>query len=73
MTITLDDDTARWARSEAARWDTSVSGFVADLLRERKARDDRYERARRSYLALGPAEISAASPGYPSRDELHRR
>ena len=73
VTITLDDETALWARIEAARRDTSVSRFVGSLIRDQMARDDRYERARRSYLGLAPTDISSGSARYPSRDELHRR
>ncbi len=73
VTITLDDKTADWARIEAARQDISVSRFVADLLREQMDRDDHYERARRSYLAPQPGDLSSGSGGYPSREELHQR
>ena len=73
VTITLDDETADWARIEAARQDTSVSRFVAGLLREQMGRGDRYEQARRSYLAQQPGDLSSGSGGYPSREELHQR
>ena len=73
VTIALDDETARWARIEAARQDTSVSRFVAGLLRERMDREDRYEQARRSYLAQQPRDLSSVSGAYPARDELHQR
>ena len=51
----------------------SLSRFVAALIHDQMARDDGYERARRSYLALAPADISSGSARYPSRDELYRR
>ena len=73
MTIVLDDETARWARIEAARQDTSVSRLVGGLIREQMAREDRYERARRSYLAQPSTDISSHSGAYPSREEIHRR
>ena len=73
VTITLDDETADWARIEAARQDISVSRFVAGLLREQMGRDDRYERARRSHLPQQPSDLSSGSGGYPSREELHQR
>ena len=38
VTITLDEEVARWARVEAARQDTSVSQMIAGLLRDLKAR-----------------------------------
>jgi hypothetical protein len=33
VTVTLDAETARWARIEAARRETSLSRFLGDLLR----------------------------------------
>lgn len=76
VTIALDDETARWARIEAARQDTSMSKLVGGLLREQMARAgreaDRYEQARRSYLARRPRSLSGGK-AYPSRDELHQR
>lgn len=33
--VTLDEETARWARIEAARRDMSVSSYIRQLLRER--------------------------------------
>jgi hypothetical protein len=73
VTVTLDGETSRWARIEAARQDTSISRFVAGLLRERMDRDDCYEQARSSYLAQQPRDLSSGSPTYPSRDKLHLR
>jgi hypothetical protein len=35
VTVTLEEDVARWARIEAARRDTSVSQLLASLLKER--------------------------------------
>lgn len=72
MTITLDDDTARWARIEAAHHDTSVSRFVGALLREHMQRRNRYEEARRSYMGRRPTSLSGGA-AYPPRDELHER
>lgn len=73
VTIALDDETARWARIEAARQDTSVSRLVARLLQEQMDRDTRYEQARRAYLARAPRDLSSESGPYPARDDLYRR
>ncbi|MGC8472000.1 MAG: CopG family transcriptional regulator [Acidimicrobiales bacterium] len=51
VTITLDDETAMWARVEAAKHDTSVSQFVGHLLQVRMEEQRRYEQAMRSYLS----------------------
>jgi len=72
VTITLDEATARWARIEAARRDTSVSDFVESMLRERMREDLEYDRAMTGWLALRPAELKR-SGSYPGRDEVHER
>ncbi len=73
VTIVLDDDTARWARIEAARKDTSVSKLVGAMLRERMQREDEFERARRSYFSRKPVPMSKPGDRYPTRDELYER
>jgi hypothetical protein len=35
VTVTLEEEVARWARIEAARRDTSVSRLLGELLKER--------------------------------------
>jgi len=72
VTITLNDETARWARVEAARRDTSVSQLVGDLLHEHMERDLAYESAARTYASVRPQELKRDGK-YPSRDELHDR
>ena len=73
VTITLDEETARWARVEAARSDVSVSRFVGALLRERMEQSSAYEDARRRFLSRGPYLEPAADRRLPTRDELHDR
>lgn len=73
VTISLDDETARWARIEAARQDTSVSKMVAAMLREKMDRQDAYERARRSYFSRKPVPMSKPGDRYPTREELYER
>ena len=71
MTITVDEDVARWARIRAAEENTSVSRLVGDLLRERMQQQQRFDRARRQFEALDSGVISSGA--YPSREELHDR
>jgi len=72
VTITLDEETARWARLEAARRDTSVSKLVGVLLREHMERECSYEAAQKRYFAVEPYLINP-SDRLPSREELHER
>ena len=73
VTITLDDETARWARVEAARQDTSVSKMVGAMLRERMQREDAYERAKRSYLSRKPVPLGKKGDRYPTREVIYER
>jgi hypothetical protein len=34
VTVTLEENVAQWARTKAARWDTSVSGLLGELSKE---------------------------------------
>jgi hypothetical protein len=71
ITITLEDSLARWARIEAAREDTSVSQFLAELLRQRMREKDSYEKAMRRALARKP--FPATDGRYPKREEIYDR
>jgi hypothetical protein len=73
VTISLDEEVARWARAEAARRDTSVARLLAEMLRERMSRDRLFEQARRFYLAQAPSDLSSGSGQYPARSDLHER
>ena len=73
MTITLDEDVARWARVRAAELDTSVSRMLGELLREQMVREISYDTEMQRYLQRVPQPLSAPSERYPTRDELHDR
>lgn len=73
VTVTLDEDTARWARLEAARQDTSVSRLLGDILSERMAGEIEYQTAMTRYLAQVPGRHRRPGQRLPARDELHDR
>ena len=73
VTISMDEETARWARIEAACHDMSVSRFVGAVLRERMTTSDDFERARQSYLNRGAVPLGIRNDPLPGRDEIHRR
>ena len=73
VTITLDEETARWARMEAARRDTSVSRLVGDVLREHMRAEEGYEAAMTEYLGRMAKPLRRTKSRYPKRDELHDR
>lgn len=72
VTITLDEETAEWARIEAARRDTSMSRLVGSLLHEHMLRERNYESAKRKFLSGEPKQLKRRG-GYPGRDEVHSR
>jgi hypothetical protein len=71
VTITLEENVARWARMEAARQDTSVSQLLAGVLKERMREADDYDRAMRQALARKP--FLRTDGKYLSRKEVHER
>jgi len=73
ITITLDEQTAAWARVYAAKRNMSLSRFLAEILDARMRESREYDRAMRRYLARKPTAISRPTDRYPSRDKLHER
>ena len=72
VTVTLDEETARWARLEAARRDISVSSLLRELLRESMGGQAAYAGAKDRYLSRPATDLSFGS-GHPSREALHER
>jgi len=71
VTVTVEENVARWARMEAARQDTSVSRLLASILKERMQETDAYDRAMREALARKP--FLKTDGKYLSREEVHDR
>jgi len=73
VTITLDEETARWARIEAAKQGSSVSRLVGEMLRDYMMSEETYQRARRSYTGRSATLLKGKGVSYPTRDEIHSR
>jgi len=78
VTITLDDETARWARIRAAERNTSVSRLVGEMLRDEMEKQQgkrrvEYEKAMRDYLAIAPVPLRQPGEKWPTREEVHER
>jgi hypothetical protein len=71
VTVTLEEDVARWARIEAARQDTSVSRLLGNLLKERMSAQNAYDQAMRR--ALGRKPFLCSDGRYLTREEAHDR
>lgn len=72
VTITLDEETASWARMHAARQGKSVSRMVGELLHEHMRDSRRYAEAMRRYLSRPPVRMRTRG-NYPRREGLHER
>jgi hypothetical protein len=68
VTITLDDDTATWARIWAARHNTSVSRLLGQLLAERMEQESGYEAAvpRENAPSVERRRRPLSGPGFPA-------
>ena len=74
VTITLEEEVARWAKVWAAEHDTSVSRFLGELLKARMLRDQEYQAAMTRYLARRPGALRGnRAERYPARETLHER
>ncbi len=73
VTITLDEETAAWARVYAARHNLSVSRLVGEMLQQRMGEIHAYDEAMRRFLGKAPVRLGRAGKRYPVRSELHDR
>ena len=73
VTITLDEEVARWARIIAAEQNTSVSRLVGKLLREKMIAEQNYQIAMLQYLSRTPNVLKAPGEKLPAREELYDR
>jgi hypothetical protein len=74
VTITIEEDVARWARIKAAEKDTSVSQLVGDMLKEEMQNEGAYQAAMRDHFAMiKPVKFEKPGGRFPTRDELYDR
>ena len=73
LTITIDEEVARWARIRAAEHDTSVSRLVGEMLREKMLDERSYQTVMEEYLSRPSKKLKQPRAKYPRREELHDR
>ncbi len=73
VTITLDEETAAWARVYAAEHNISVSRMIGEMLQQRMRQSQQYESAMHRYFARTPTALKGKGKRYPARDEVHDR
>jgi hypothetical protein len=70
VTVTLDEETAAWARVHAARQGVSLSRYIGELLHQTMRESSEYERAMQGFFARKPVRMGGKMP---SREERHER
>ncbi|RJR45772.1 MAG: hypothetical protein C4567_03075 [Deltaproteobacteria bacterium] len=73
ITVTLDEEVARWARIRAAEQNTSVSRLVREMLKEKMQEEEAYLLAMEQFLAAKPTCLKKPGERYPQREEVHER
>jgi hypothetical protein len=73
ITVTMDEETARWVRVEAARRDMSVSQYLGEVLAERRRLAEGYDAAKQRFMAREPRPLRSPGDPLPDRDALHER
>ena len=73
ITVTLDEETARWIRVEAAKRDESVSSYLGGVLRREREKKEGYAQVMELYLSRKPSLLAPEGVPYPTRAKLHTR
>ncbi len=73
VTITLDEQTAAWARVKAAERDMSLSRYLGELLHERMRHSREYEEAYRAWRAEKPLRLKSQGDRYLTREDANDR
>lgn len=71
VTLTIEEELARWARIEAARQEMSVSRFLVAVLKKERVAKDNYATAKKR--ALGRKAFLKTDRKYLSGEEAHER
>jgi hypothetical protein len=73
VTITVDAETAAWARVHAAQRNVSLSRFVGGILHQHMHESREYEEAMRRWFSSKLVIRRRRGERRPTRDELHVR
>lgn len=73
ITITLDEDVARWAKIHAAKQEKSLSRLVGEMLKQKMLEEEHYQVAMQHYLSQPPLQLKEPGSVYPKREDLHER
>lgn len=73
ITITLDEDVARWAKVHAAKQEKSLSRLVGEMLKKKMTEEETYQTAMEHYLSQPSVQLKERGSVYPKREDLHDR
>ena len=73
VTVSMDEETARWVRVYAAKKGKSVSRWLSELVEEYRREQEGYDLAMQRYLTRERSPIRTPGERLPSRDEIHDR
>jgi len=73
ITVTLDDETAKWVRVKAAEQNKSMSRYLGDLLQQHMKDRVAYQRAMERFLSKPPYKIREPGEPLPKREDLYVR
>jgi hypothetical protein len=73
VTICLSKATLRKAKVLAARWDTSISGLLAQQIEILVSKEEAYKRAERRAIQLLDHGFRLGGLVPANRDEMHKR
>ncbi len=73
VTITLEEEVARWAGIRAAELNISVSWLVGEMLKEKMQEEEAYLLSMEQYLAGKPKALKKAGARHLRREEMHER
>ena len=71
--MTLDDDTATWARQHAAAQSKSLSRYLGELLHRTMHESQEYEDAMQRFFSIASVPLSSPGTQYPKREQLYDR
>jgi hypothetical protein len=73
VTVTMDEDTAAWARVEAAKQGKSLSRYLVDLVEAARGRKHRQREAMEAFLAGPLLDLTDGTGKAPGREEIYDR
>lgn len=71
VTITLEENVAKWAKVWAAKNDSSLSRMLGNDLKKKMNFDLDYDKAKESFMSKKPQALRSPGDKYPSRESLY--